>query len=160
MSTPHEQRLLEDWLYPVVSPKLAPPEAPLTPGRLAELPLIEQVWEGRPADWPVWEDWCAVAGIAPFAPSSRHRFNIFAHGVQAALAGQGVLLAHHALVADDVAAEILLRLFAAAVPSPYAFHLVRGSRRTLAQRALVDWLVAQCRTEGLPGDAVPPLTRR
>lgn len=95
----------------------------------------------------MWEDWCVAAGIAPFSPKSRRRFNVFTHAVQAALAGQGILLAHHALVMDDVAAGVLLRPFSAAVPSPYAFHLIRGSHGTAAQRTLADWLVAKCSVE-------------
>lgn len=141
------RHLLDDILYPVVSPRLLPTETTLTCHDLAHYALIEQDWDGRPTDWPVWDDWCAVAGIEPFSPRNRRQFNIFAHAVQAALAGQGFLLAHHALVADDVAAGVLSRPFSAFVASPYAFHLLLGKHRTAAQRKFVDWLVNQCRAD-------------
>ena len=107
-----------------------------------------------------WADWLRAAGVDPArdARAPRElRLSNAALAIEAALAGQGVLLAARPLVAAHLAAGRLVAPFdgsVAPLPSPCAYHLVTDPSLAKDEvvRAFRAWLLAQA---GSPGHAQP-----
>lgn len=76
---------------------------------------------------PVWRDWLARAGVGGVDADAGLSFTDEIHAVQATLAGQGVGLLSLTLVADELAAGVLVQPFALSVPS-YRYDLVYSAR--------------------------------
>lgn len=84
---------------------------------------------------------------APLHAAKNIRFNQTALAIDAALAGQGLALAHQDFVAADIAAGHLIRLFDTALRTGAGFYLVYPRRtRHAAQIANIQgWLLRQAR---------------
>lgn len=110
--------------------------------------LIHDEWAGRPDGWPTWRDWFARTGMTPPAASGT-RVSQSALAVQAAMAGQGLALGHHVLVADALRAGALIEPFEGTpldvrLELPFAYRLVRGPRSHRAAQRFEEWLRAEC----------------
>jgi LysR family glycine cleavage system transcriptional activator len=120
------ERLLDDEVFPVCSPELLADGPALdVPADLAGHVLLHDDM----AQWldpavPDWANWLAAAGVADNDPVRSEFFSQSSFAYQAAIEGQGVLLAKSALVGDDLAAGRLVRLFDVALPVTYAYYLV------------------------------------
>lgn len=136
--------LLADAVYPVASP--APAEPGLaSPEDLSGHVLLHDDWRGKPPGWPDWPAWLDAAGVGRLQALGHRRFSVSAHVIQAALAGHGIALAHHVLVADDVAVGALVRPFETSLQTPFSYQLItsRSQRRRAERDAFLCWLRGQ-----------------
>jgi LysR family transcriptional regulator, glycine cleavage system transcriptional activator len=111
---------------------------------LARHPLIHFEWRNPSERTPSWPRWFTQSGL-PY-PKQRPKlvFSDETHAIQAAVAGQGVVLASLALVDEDLASGALVQPFGPIVEHQ-AFHLVipaEGAQDDTAC-AVRDWLLAQ-----------------
>lgn len=107
-----------------------------TPADLAKVPVIHD--EGTMVDW---REWFAAAG-APMPDLAGPRFSDPILALEAAMAGQGVMLAWDMVVADALALGRLVRPFDIEVESRFAYWFVTtaASTRSRKVRLFRDWL--------------------
>ncbi len=135
----HAELLVEEEIFPACSPALleGPPLA--QPADLAQHVLLHD--EGWRDDWPRWLTAAGVTGIDPQRGSS---FTLYSMAVQAAIDGLGVVMAHSALVAEDLAASRLVAPFELRLPAPRAYHMVTAEEPAHpALGAFRAWLLAE-----------------
>ena len=139
-------RLFGEELTPVASPWLLRSAAPVRDARdLVQFALIEDAYSTH-QEWLTWRTWFDRHGCADLQPKRWLYFNYSYQMVQAALSGQGIVLARLPLVAENIARGDLVEVLPGLrVASPWAYWLVPGPRG--AQRpeivAFVEWLLAQ-----------------
>src|SRR5258708_5276585 len=129
------ERLFDEVISPVCSPKLAAGNPPLRqPQDLRRHTLIHVEWQSEGATWPDWRMWMLAAGIASDEPLRALHFSQTSLAVQAAIDGQGVALSKSTLVADDIAAGRLVHPFDVSIrgPAPLAYYLVSPQRSSSA----------------------------
>ncbi|TAM61913.1 MAG: LysR family transcriptional regulator [Rhodanobacter sp.] len=134
----HSEALMDDALYPVMSPALWQASGrPSKPLQLAGLRLLH---DRDPQ--AAWELWRQLHGPAKLALQGGARYASSDLVLRAALLGQGVALARHRLVADDLAAGSLLRPCGElSVPIGPSYWIVRPPAPPRpAVVAVIDWL--------------------
>lgn len=126
--------LAEDALVPVCAPALA---ASVRDGAaLAALPrLADSTWSD---DWRIW---ARAAGTRVGAPATVH--SLYALAVGDALAGEGVLIGHCALLAAHLRAGRLVAPVGPVLPLPAGLRLLRPRPLPRRSRAaqVAEWLV-------------------
>lgn len=131
------ERLMSEELFPVCSPALPRREKPLhCPDDLRHYPLLHD-------DYIInWGMWLEAAGVSGVDVSRGAVFTDSALMLQAAMMGQGIALARHVLVADDIAAGRLIRLFDVAIPGDFAYYVVAPPHYFQRPKVRVfrDWL--------------------
>ncbi|APG47722.1 LysR substrate-binding domain-containing protein [Phaeobacter porticola] len=91
-----------DTIYPVCAPCLA--EQLNTPRDLNDVALLQD------QSWALdWSNWATAAGVALDDAQGGPRYSLYSLAMQEAEAGAGVLMGHHSLVADALAAHRLVR---------------------------------------------------
>lgn len=131
-------RFADDHLLPVASPALGL----RVPRDLAGHRLIHFEWLRDAERRPGWRDWLRATGLAHDDASRGPRFSEIAHAIQAAVAGQGVILLNRVLVADALARGVLVAPFGPELDVPGWTLLRHQDRRaSAAQQAVWDWLV-------------------
>ncbi|HEV7371381.1 transcriptional regulator GcvA [Arenibaculum sp.] len=128
------ERLLTEEIFPVCTPALA--EGMRTPQDLVKATLLHD-------DFRIgWEIWLAAAGVSGVDHRRGTRFTDSSLVLHAALAGQGIGLGRHVLVADDLASGRLVRLFDITLPSEIAYWVVAPERHFERPKvkAFRDWL--------------------
>ncbi len=106
------EALLSNYLFPVCSPELiSGPHAIRTPQDLQHHTLLHLEWKSLSETAPVWDNWLRAAGVSGISAERGPRFTTETMGVQAAIEGQGVLLASTAVVSNDLARGNLVRPF-------------------------------------------------
>lgn len=133
--------LLQEEIFPACSPALLDGSLPLAePADLRHHALLHDV--GWRDDWKRWLKAAGVAGVNAGRGSS---FTLYSMALQAAVGGLGVLMAHSALVTDDLAAGRLVEPFELRLPAPLAYHMVttREAAERPAVTAFRDWLMAE-----------------
>ena len=135
------ERIMGDDYMPVASPALLQGEHPLkTPADLRHHVLLHE--EGNEVDWRMWLMAAGVAGV------DAARGPIFSHtamAIQAAIRGEGVALGRTALIAEELAAGQLVRLFDLKLEAEMAYYIVCPPR-ALEQpkvRAFREWLLSE-----------------
>jgi LysR family glycine cleavage system transcriptional activator len=134
--------LMKEDHFPVCSPKLLKGRFPLrTPADLARHTLLHDVFT---VDWTMWLHSAVDDHVDP------HRGPTFLssdHAIQAAVRGEGVVLGRSALVADELAAGRLVRLFELSLPAGFAYYLVYPPHALKRPnvKAFRDWLIAEAR---------------
>lgn len=138
-------RLFEETVFPVCSPKLVTGARPLKhPRDLRHHTLIHSEWQAQGATWPNWRMWLLAAGVDGVDPTRGLHFSQMALALQAAIDGQGVVLGNTSLVADDLQSGKLVRPFELALKgiANFAYYVV--SPRSTADLPLVkafrEWL--------------------
>jgi LysR family glycine cleavage system transcriptional activator len=154
--------LMAESVFPVCSPALLDGDHPLTsPADLSRHTLIHVSWQTAQAAAPNWRMWLKAAGIETIDAERGPRFNLDSMAVQAAIDGQGVVLANGALVADDLAAGRLVRPFppAADETTVFCYYVVYPEAHQLNPkvRAFRDWVMAEA--EGTAGSPQPSRER-
>ena len=124
-------------VFPVAAPDFLPPRrAVWRPRDLTGLTLLHD------DDGSLWRSWLAAAGITD--PEAGRGPHILESGlaIEAAIAGQGVALADHFLVADDLACGRLVKLCDHAV-ADWDYYLVcpRGTQQSEPILAFREWLL-------------------
>ncbi|MCO5066980.1 MAG: transcriptional regulator GcvA [Rhizobiaceae bacterium] len=142
------ERLFENVVFPVCSPVLLR-SAPLRePGDLVRRRLIHVSWKGQDRERPNWRTWLRAAGVEE-APDDGAglRFDETGSALQAAIDGQGIALGDSSLVADDLAADRLVRPFELTITSPpeFAYHVVSPIEieENSPVEAFREWLFAE-----------------
>ncbi|MFU1928132.1 LysR substrate-binding domain-containing protein [Bordetella hinzii] len=139
------QWLFGETVLPVAHPSLAMTR--LDGDSLQEQVLLEFDDPTRP--WLQWDSWLESRGLGRTRPRSMLRFNQYDQVVHAALAGHGVALGRHALIAPMLA-DGRLRAVGGEAPgsTPLSYWLVRNPRRPSAEADIVaEWLRTQALSE-------------
>jgi LysR family transcriptional regulator, glycine cleavage system transcriptional activator len=144
---PHAIRMFGEQLTPVASPWLLKTGAALKkPADLTQFALIEAGdAQHTHFEWLTWRRWFDQQGLPKLQPKRWLYFSYAYQMVQAALTGQGVVLARLPLVAESLAnGDLVEPLPHQRMDSPMAYWLLIGPRS--AQRpeikAFCDWLMA------------------
>jgi LysR family glycine cleavage system transcriptional activator len=138
------EKLSEEWLLPLCSPRLLDGKRPLrSPRDLAHFPLIQV---DLPGLVPTWSDWMEMAGVGGIDTSRGLRLNVADHALDAASEGVGVVLAYKMVAARDIVLGRLVAPFGPEVPVPgraYYFVCCRGQEKRAPVKAFRDWLFAE-----------------
>lgn len=129
---------------PACSPSLPGESRPLAvPSDVRRFPLIHDETVPDLEDRPTWESWLRLADVTGVDTHRGPRFNNQALAIEAAIAGQGLVLVPKALISADVQAGRLIVPFDLEVPSRYAYYLVTPQAVSMrpAVRAFHDWLL-------------------
>lgn len=145
----HCEPLMDDSLYPVLSrPLFEKARRPHSPKQLVGLPLLHD--RDPQAAWAIWRD---THGPRELDVRSGRRFASSDLILRAAALSQGVGLARHRLVADDVKTGTLIRPFGdLAVTLADAYWIVMPSRSLGRTNviAFVAWLKHQAEADEVP----------
>jgi LysR family transcriptional regulator, glycine cleavage system transcriptional activator len=143
----HVERLMEERLLPLCSPRLLEGRKRLTsPADLARFTLIHI---DVPPPFPqgaTWAHWMEQAGVTGIDAERGLRFNVVDHALDAAIAGAGVVMAHKVIASNDIAAHRLVCPFGPELPLfGRHYHLLceRGQQQRPKIRAFRDWLVSE-----------------
>ena len=157
-------RLFGEQLAPVISPWLLKGSARIKkPEDLARFSLIEAGDAHRThLEWLTWRRWFDEHHLTQLQPKRWLYFNYAYQMTQAALAGQGVVLARIPLIAENLARGDLIEVLPETrMDSPMAYWLLVGPRTSSRAevRAFCDWLQAQAEaTRASSGEVVDPET--
>jgi len=148
-------RLFENVVVPVCSPRLLKSGRPLTePRDLMHHTLAHIEWSRQGVTWPNWQMWMAAAGINDFDDSRVVVFGTSSDAVEAALAGEAVALADFAMIANDLSEGRLVRPFQLSIKAPaeFAYFLVypTGSAADPRIVAFREWLLGEAAAESTP----------
>lgn len=145
---PQAIRLFGEQLTPVASPWLLRSSPPLkTPADMVHYAVIEAGdAHSTHLEWLTWRRWFDEHGLTKLQPKRWLYFNYAYQMVQAALTGQGVVLARLPLIAESLAnGDLIEPLPRLRMDSPMAYWLIIGPRS--AQRpeikAFCEWLMQQ-----------------
>ncbi|MCW5723130.1 MAG: LysR family transcriptional regulator [Devosia sp.] len=110
------------------------------PADLAHLPVIAD--SASMLDWPLW---LAAAGLDPALKLSGPVYSDASLAFDAAISGQGMLLAADMMSADAVSDGRLVRPFARPLSGPGGYYLATatGRRETRKLRLFRDWLARE-----------------
>lgn len=147
---PKAIRLFGEQLTPVASPWLLKSGTSVKkPADLAQFALIEAGDAHRThLEWLTWRRWFDEQQLPRLQPKRWLYFNYAYQMVQAALTGQGVVLARLPMVAEHLAnGDLIEPLPKLRMDSPMAYWLIVGPRSSGRPeiKAFCDWLMVQSR---------------
>jgi len=104
--------------------------------------LSQLAWASATKKWMGWEQWLAFAGASHVTPGVGLRFGDYNLALQAAIAGQGVILGSTPVLRSLVEAKLLVNPFPHKVTTDIGYDLVTTERaRTRAEvTRFVDWI--------------------
>lgn len=143
------ERLMEEEIFPVCSPRLLEQLELAIPADLVHQTLIHDLSVDPAAGFMTWDMWLRNAG-AEVTTQRGMRINNSAAVLQAAIDGQGIALARSIMAHDDLVAGRLVRLFAdIEVPAALAYFVVyRPECSSLARsQAFRRWLFDEAATD-------------
>ncbi len=142
-------RLFDDVVFPACSPACASgPPAIEVIEQLLEVPLIhwdmsQLPWATRTRRWFDWGEWATKSGLEGLDTSSGLRFSDYGLAVQAAISGQGIILASWPILRDPIDAGLLVQPFPnCSLSTGIGYDLVmtkKASHRPEVD-AFVEWL--------------------
>lgn len=137
-------RLFPDRIIPVCTPNLAPGRLPFSPARILALPLLHYRWKTGSSNTPSWDRWHAASETdTPLPPVTQH-FSEEIHAIDAAVSGQGAVLASQHLVSDLLASGQLVQLSDIALPGlTYWAVFLSTHPETIRLKHLLVWLQLQ-----------------
>ncbi|WBY03611.1 LysR substrate-binding domain-containing protein [Ramlibacter tataouinensis] len=146
---PKAIRMFGEQLTPVASPWLLKATPLKKPADLAQFALIE-AGDALPShmEWLSWQRWLAQQHLTRFQPKRWLYFNYAYQMVQAALTGQGVVLARLPMVAESLAnGDLVEPLPGLRIDSPLSYWLIVGQRSHQRPEigAFCEWLQAQAK---------------
>ncbi|WP_428697384.1 LysR substrate-binding domain-containing protein [Stappia sp.] len=137
-------RLFPDRIIPVCAPGLLSGREPLSPDEILALPLLHYRWRSGSANAPNWERWQARAQADSGRPHITQTFSEEVHALDAAMAGQGAVLASELLVSDQLNAGTLVPLSDVSLPGPTYWAVFLTSHPAKERlRLLLDWFREQ-----------------
>jgi LysR family glycine cleavage system transcriptional activator len=137
-------RLVDNELSPMCTPSYRDRMNFRSGADLKNLSLLHSL--ARPDDWMLWLKAAGVDGIDPYA-GQKYASSVLAY--QAALEGQGVVMAQRVLVADDLEAGRLIEPLDTVLDrGEFTYYLVypRNRSRNPAFRQFRAWLIEQAQT--------------
>ncbi len=138
------EKLMDDYYYPIVSPRFNGGRLPRTPSDLTRSLLLRS--DGDP-----WTPWFRAAGLDAAEPTGGLVVQDSSVMVRVAAEGRGIGLARHSIALSAIEAGEVVRLFDIAVPCPHSYYLVclPEALRKPQVRDFRDWLLAEAgRQEG------------
>ena len=121
----HYELLFEALLFPVCTPAVAQSSLGLRqPVDLVNHALLQVYTTAN--DWQLWLD---AAGVPNLKGRAAPQYDSYLLAIEAALDGQGVALAPHFMVAEDLKQGRLVKPFALEVSQPARWHLVCPAER-------------------------------
>ena len=139
-------KLLGDTFWPVCNPRLLPLGRLKKPADLTKHVLIHCYWSSGDRDPPTWQRWFFVAqrkwrSVPEFKDMQHLSFREELHAIEAVIAGQGIGIFSDVLVAQELAAGTLVKVFDLSLPG-YWFYVVRksGHPREKTIRAFSSWV--------------------
>jgi LysR family glycine cleavage system transcriptional activator len=134
------EKVMDDFYYPVASPRFNRGKLPRTPQKLERGMLLR--CDGEP-----WTPWFRAAGLDLPEPTGGLVFQDSSMLVRAAAEGHGIALARHAIVTTELRSGELVRLFDIAVECPQSYYLVcpPASLRKPQVQAFRKWLFDEIR---------------
>lgn len=131
-------RLLQERVFPVVSPKYQPRTGLTQPADLLQENLLHLSGIYRPgARWP---NWFRVNGVAPPSEASGVVLNTYINMLQAAIAGQGVALAGNPLVDPYLEDGSLQKLKGYPEIERDFFYLIDATKNHPDAHVFCDWI--------------------
>lgn len=144
----HAMRLFGEQLTPMASPWLLNNSPPVRDAQdLKNFTLIESIDASHThLDWLTWQRWLESRQVTGLQPKRWLHFNYAYQMVQAAMSGQGVVLARLPMVAESLANGDLLEVLPQGrIESPMGYWLIMNAHST--QRPEIDnfsaWLKEQ-----------------
>jgi len=130
--------LLAQEVFPVCAPDLAARLS--TPGDLAKVPVIRDAYSTLD-----WEIWLKHFGLSEAILKIGDTFTDASLCLDAAIAGQGVMLAWQTLAHDALRSGLLIAPFPERVVSGYAYYMVTSANRREPKKVtrFRDWLKAE-----------------
>ena len=145
----HVTRLCAEEIFPVCSPKLMSGRNALrSPADLRRFTLLHI------ADRDGWSKWLDFAGVEEISPARGPVLNEASMAIDAAIDGQGVVLARTALAAWDLIGGRLVRPFTIDMPAPFAYWVVcpKATAKLPKIAAFSEWLLAEAAQDALQLD--------
>jgi len=135
----HVTRLCAEEVFPVCSPRLLKKAQLKSPTDLRRHTLLHV------GDRKGWSEWLDFAGAKDVDPARGPILNEASMAIDAAVDGQGVVLARTALAAWDLIGNRLVRPFATAMPARFAYWIVcpKVNAKLPKVLALTEWLLAE-----------------
>jgi LysR family glycine cleavage system transcriptional activator len=148
-------RLFDDQIFPACSPAIAagPPGLrqldDLAGATLIHWDISNLEWASETRRWFTWKSWLQHCGKAGLVTDRGLHFNDYGLAVQAAIAGQGVILASWPILRDPVAAGLLVCPFTERVTTDIGYDLVTTptARSRSEVQAFTTWLMAKANAE-------------
>ncbi|KIF83003.1 transcriptional regulator GcvA [Noviherbaspirillum autotrophicum] len=139
------EKLMDDYYYPVASPRFNDGKLPKSPATLARGMLLR--CEGEP-----WTPWFHAAGLDLPEPTGGLVFQDSSMLVRAAAEGHGIALARHAIAMTELASGELVRLFDTAIQCPHSYYVVcpPDALQKPQVRAFRQWLFDEAAKLGPP----------
>ncbi len=113
----HTEKLMEDYYYPVVSPRYRQGQLPTSPQQLPEHTLL-RMDDLRES----WRPWFALAGLALPEPVGGLITEDSSLTLRAAAEGNGIALTRHSIASQEIAAGELVRLFDIVWKADWAYY--------------------------------------
>jgi LysR family transcriptional regulator, glycine cleavage system transcriptional activator len=137
----HAEKLLDDEVFPVCSPRLA--KRLRRPADLARFDLLHD--DVRPAAHAGWPAWLRAARVRLEDGARGTSFSDAHLMLEAAAAGQGVALARSVLAEADLRSRRIVRPFAVSIRSRYSYFLVwpEGAGVRPEVRAFAEFIRAE-----------------
>jgi LysR family glycine cleavage system transcriptional activator len=142
-------KLFEEQVVPVCSPKLLPLAEPADRHWLARMTLIHDSTSEFDPTFPTWSQWLRARGMENVDATRGMRMNSTLLAIQAAIDGHGIALARTIIAERDVRAGRLVTPLSQAERTRCAYYVVYLPN-ALAQRkvqAVRDWLFTEAGIE-------------
>lgn len=149
----HVELLARNEVFPACSPRLLENGPPLLrPEDLRHHMLIHDEMVDRDPLMPTWAMWLKAAGVDD-APGRAVTYGGPQLALEAAIAGQGVVLAYSTIAAADLAEGRLVRLFSLSLPDVFSYYIVAttAALERAKVKAFRDWLREEADGSGLAG---------
>jgi LysR family glycine cleavage system transcriptional activator len=111
--------------------------------------LSDLAWASATRKWMGWKQWLSHIGASHIAPGEGLTFSDYNLAVQAAIAGQGVVLGSLPILRSLVAANLLVTPLPERVVTDIGYDLVttETARARADVRCFSDWIIEQARSE-------------
>jgi LysR family transcriptional regulator, glycine cleavage system transcriptional activator len=147
-------RLFDEKLAALCSPSLArgPPKLTriedLEQVRLLRWDLSEFDWAGDTQKWNQWEHWLEQVGASHVNPGEGLRINDYNLALQAAIAGQGMIIGSLPVLASFLESNLLCSPFPEIAETNVGYDLVttKSARSRPDVKRFVDWIINKTET--------------
>ena len=130
--------LIDDYYYVVASPRYRQGRLPTTLSELGSSTLLR-------CDSEPWLPWFVAAGLDRGEPVGGLVFQDASMLVRAAVDGEGIALARHAVAYPEIASGQLVRLFETTIKCPWSYYFVCTAQALtrLPVQHFRDWLIKE-----------------
>jgi len=152
---PHQEgqivrRLFDDVIFPACSPNLiSTQQLPMPIDWLNDFTLIhwdlsQLAWASETHRWFTWDQWAAKLSIDAANAHNGISFSDYGQAIQAAIAGQGIVLASWPILKEAFDNGLLIAPFEEQLPTDIGYDLavVPNSQKRAEVSAFVDWIIA------------------